>query len=204
MNNRCLDLMYLILEYKLLNMSLSSGLIPDFIKNIFSDSSEEKCMYVFRTNQLLERLQVNCSGNVNISPIRETIALRMGFEIIKKMEVNHKTTVSRIYNDKDQNLEGLVSAYIKSGSWAWQAVTSDEDSRHFYRYLTSQLNPLLQGEHKHGRYPRANLYSQWLEDLISFKRLSCSDLSRIDFIASAVGVFYHSMLPEDFRKSKTS
>ena len=185
-------------------MSSSSGLIPDFLKNIFSVSTEEKCMYVFRTNQLLERLKVNCSGNVHIAPLRETIALRMGFEIIKSAGGEDNSIVSRINNDKDHALEGLVSAYIKSGTWAWQAVTSDEDSRYFYRYLCAQLHPELQSEHRHGKYPRTNLYSQWLDDINSFKRISFSDLGRMDFSASAVGVFYHSMLPEDFRKSKTS
>jgi hypothetical protein len=185
-------------------MTLSSAIIPDFLKNMFSDSVEQKCMYVFRTNQLLERLKVNCSGNVHSAPLRETIALRMGFEIIKRAEGEDHNIVSRIHNDKDHTQEQFVSAYIKSGNWAWQTITSDEDSRYFYRYLCAELHPKLQSSHGHGKYPRANLYSQWLDDINSFKKITCSDLDRMDFSASAVGVFYHSMLPEDFKKSRTA
>jgi len=185
-------------------MSIASTLIPDFIKNVFSDSGEQKCMFVFRTNQLLERLKVNCSGNVHSAPLRETIALRMGFEIIKKAEGADYNIISRIYNDDDHAQEHFVSAYIKSGYWAWQAMTSDEDSRYFYRYLCAELHPKLQSTHSHGKYPRTKVYSQWLDDLNSFKRYSFSDLDRMDFSSAAVGVFYHSMLPEDFKKSRTT
>lgn len=179
-------------------MSLSSGLVPDFLKNIFSDTSEEKCMYVFRSNQILERLKVNCSGNVNSSPFREAIALRMGIEIVKKMEPEEKTIVCRINNDKDHALERKISDYIKTGKWAWQAVNTEDDAKGFYRYAAEHLHPQLQHTQKHGKFHRESLYAQWLEDLKAFKKISCSNLGSIDFSSAAVGVFYHTALPEDF------
>lgn len=158
--------------------------------------SDLKCLYVFETKKLSSRLVVNCSGSVNTSKLREIIAIRLGYEVIKLSDGEGARVV--INNDPDHSAEDLISRYIRTGWWAWCTFSSSENKKNFITYAQFRLKPEFEKLKEFIEPKDSPHYQKWMRRLLNGTKIKCRK-ARSQSEKSAVVAFYHTTLPEHFQ-----
>lgn len=174
-----------------------------FISRMFSSkvSSNDSCIYVSETNNLSARLTLHFNGSVNSSAFRELVALRMGFDIIKRMEGVGNRIIKKIESKMESDGEHLISRYIQTGFWTFISFPTLEESKDFFWYTCERLKPALINHLQSWNSRDLDLYKRWFESLIKSEKINFQDLSKLN-TRSAVCAFFHEQLPEQFLKSK--
>lgn len=166
-------------------------------KNIFADSSSErlKCIYVFETSKLSSRLKANCFGSVNSSFLRELIAIRMGYEVVKQTDASENEVRYQIAGDVDRSIEHRISEYIRNGWWSWCSFNTLDEANDFYAYARTQLKPELDNQKKDLNLRVHNDYQKWMRKLLNQQKITPQQIDTIPKTA-AIAAFYHEVLPE--------
>ena len=174
--------------------------VLDLLKSLFPSNSPNnlRCIYIFETSKLALRLKANCSGSVNSSYLRELIAVRMGYEVIKQIEGVDNQVRYQIKGDVDRSIERRISEYIWSGWWSWYSFSALEEATEFFSYARKQLKPELDSRKEESQLPALPEYQKWMQKLLKCRKITCQEIESLPRTA-AIAVFHHEMLPEYFQ-----
>ena len=149
--------------------------------------------YIGDSKRIKTRGRQHCTGNVESSALRKTIAVKMGFEIhtTKRPSGSRKTSVHPLSAEK------LISEYIQSGTWKIIPCRTAEEAKDFQWYGIDKKRPPL------------NKYMQfWNENKESRYQILLDELLDSDFIEfestlnlpTEPGVYslWHENTPSDF------
>lgn len=173
--------------------------MDSFISKIFGSKNNSKstCIYVAETNNLSARLTLHFNGSVNSSPLRELIALRMGFDIVKRMEgVGHRI-IKKIESSRYGDAEQLISEYIQSGFWKFTLFSSLEESKDFFWYACEKLKPAFITHIQSWDLKERDLYKHWFERLENSEKIDYQNLSKLT-TKSAICTYFNELLPEQY------
>ena len=118
--------------------------------------------YIGDSNKIKNRVRQHCTGNVESSALRKTIAEEMGFEIItvKRPSGSRKKTVNPLSAEK------LISDYIQSGKWRVVSCPTVEEARDFQWYGIDKMRPPLNKYMQFWDLNSENRYQQLLDDML--------------------------------------
>ena len=153
--------------------------------------------YIGDSKRIKSRVRQHCTGNVESSALRKTIAEKMGFEIhtTKRPSGSRKTSVHPLSAEK------LISEYIQSGTWKIIPCRTVEEAKDFQWYGIDKKRPPL------------NKYMQfWDENNESRYQILLDELLDSDFIefestldiSTEPGVYslWHENTPSDFAETR--
>jgi len=149
-------------------------------------------VYVGDSKRLRTRIRQHCKGNVESSALRKTIAMKMGFDIIKKKRPSGSNKLSI-----DSDAERIVSNYIQTGKWKVVICSSVEEARDFQWYAIDKTRPPLNKYMQFWKTNSQNRYANLFDTLL--------DSAPVDFdytleVSVECGVYslWHEIEPEQF------
>ena len=149
--------------------------------------------YIGDSNNIKNRVRQHCTGNVESSALRKTIAEEMGFEIItvKRPSGSRKKTVNPLSAEK------LISDYIQSGKWKVVSCLTVEEARDFQWYGIDKMRPPLNKYMQFWDLNSENIYQQLLDDMLDSEFIEFA--STLNIIREP-GVYslWHEHSPMDF------
>ena len=151
-------------------------------------------IYVGDTGNVVRRITGNhCSGNVEASKLRESIAEAIGYGIKKTRRASGKTR-KRIDLPKPIFGERAVSAYVASGHWQFVRCDSKEEANDFQWFVIATLKPALNRE---SRPWKEALLDRFEILLVQLQKENPCPKAQISSSASWPGVyvFHHQHLP---------
>ena len=153
--------------------------------------------YAGDSKSIKNRVRQHCTGNVESSALRKTIAIQMGFEIVSKK----RKSGSRKYSISQHNGEEFVSQYLQSGLWKTCVCQSADEARNFQWYVIDKTRPNLNKYMQFWDTNSEEKYEIYLEDLLAEDGIEFQNISALD---KSPGVYslWHNMSPLDFIRMK--
>jgi len=153
------------------------------------------CLYIGDASKdVISRILTNhCSGNVEGSSLRESIAQKMGYSIVRTRRPSGTTKV-RIDLVNPKEGESKVSDYIRSGKWKYMVCQSFIEAHDFQWYLIDRLKPLLNRDRRPWKKENFERYSYLFSLLEASPMLIYSQL-RGKQSGPGVYVLYHEQTP---------
>ncbi|MFM7195612.1 MAG: hypothetical protein ACKOAR_06400 [Bacteroidota bacterium] len=149
--------------------------------------------YISQSSNLQGRIGLHITGTVQDSVLREKIALRLGFGILKKL--NKKgTVVKTIHTDNSSGSEQEVTDIIKKGQWKLIRPGHEVNLADYQRYLNERLSPVLHEPERPWDKQQENVYSELTRRLTESASLKSSDHEMMPELPG-IYVFYHHRLP---------
>ena len=149
--------------------------------------------YIGDSNKIKNRVRQHCTGNVESSALRKTIAEEMGFEIktVKRPSGSRKKTVNPLSAEK------LISDYIQSGNWKVVSCQTVEEARDFQWYGIDKMRPPLNKYMQFWDLNCESVYQELLDDMLTSEFIEFS--STLNIIKEP-GVYslLHEYSPLDF------
>lgn len=150
--------------------------------------------YLSQSSNLQGRIRLHVTGTVQDSVLREKIALRLGFGILKKLQGKKQSVVKTIHSDDAAGSEREVSDIIKSGRWKLVRPGLEINLGDYQRYLNDRLSPILHEPERPWDKQQEPVYTELTTRLMQSEGLSSSDHELIPELPG-IYVFYHDRLP---------
>ena len=155
-----------------------------------------KATYVCDAKDVIKRIRMNhCSGNIEASALRKSIAKEKGYPIKKKRRPSGSLCV-RLNIPDPQKGEQEISAYLKEGVWKFVFCNSYKEAQDFQWYAIEMLAPRLNTDRRPSNMQRLKRYKLLLAELSNASSLSCDQLKKVMKSGAGVYVFYHQAIPE--------
>ena len=155
---------------------------------------EKMIIYVGDARNVIKRIKTNhCSGNVEASTLRRSVAEAKGYRIKSTRRTSGSTRV-RIDLPNPHEGEMDVSDYIRSGRWRYVICNSYAEANDFQWYVMNQLKPLLNKDRKSWHHEDLQKYQALLTQLTNSPALNCGELHGMQS-GPGVYVFYHQRKP---------
>ena len=147
--------------------------------------------YLSHSSNLQGRIRLHCSGKVDESVLREKIALKLGFGILKKLKTGTNTTIKTIHSTDPRGSEEEISALIREGRWRVIRTGEDIDRADLQRYLNSKLNPSFRDTvERPWKIEQEQRYQDLMNRLMDSRLMKCSEYESLPEL-SGVYVFLH-------------
>lgn len=149
--------------------------------------------YIGDSSKIKNRVRQHCTGNVESSALRKTIAEEMGFEIVsvKRPSGSRKKTVNPLSAEK------LISDYIQSGNWKVVSCQTVEEARDFQWYGIDKMRPPLNKYMQFWDLNNESTYQALLDEMLDSEFIEST--STLNF-TNEPGVYslWHENSPVDF------
>lgn len=149
--------------------------------------------YVGDSKGLKSRVRQHCTGNVESSALRKTIAKAMGFTITS----TKRPSGSKKIGVEPSSAEQSISEYIHSGVWKVMTCASADEAREFQWYAIDKLRPVLNKYMQFWDTKNENVYASLLDNLldsIDYEFASTLQLPHEPGVYS----LWHDQAPENF------
>ncbi len=151
-------------------------------------------VFLSQSSNLQGRILLHCTGTVQDSMLREKIALRMGFGILKKLKKNGNSVVKSIHSEDPKASEGEISAIIGGGKWRLIRPGEEISLQDFQRYLTERLSPVLKDGDKSWDKKMEARYAELYQRLMDSRVMKCSEHESMPELPG-IYVFFHDRMP---------
>lgn len=147
--------------------------------------------YISHSSNLQGRIGLHCNGKVNDSVLREKIALKLGFGILKKLKSNTNTAVKTVHSSDSRSSEEEISTLIREGRWRVIRIGDEVDRTDFQRFLNSRLTPSFrESSERPWNKGMEEQYNDLCNRLVDSKLMKCSEYESIPELPG-IYVFYH-------------
>ena len=149
--------------------------------------------YIGDSKRIKNRVRQHCTGNVESSALRKTIAVKMGFQIhtTKRPSGSRKTSVHPLSAEK------LISEYIQSGTWKIIPCRTVEEAKDFQWYGIDKKRPPLNKYMQFWDENKESRYQILLDELLDSDFIEFESTSNLP---TEPGVYslWHENTPSDF------
>ena len=151
-------------------------------------------VFLSQSSNLQGRIGLHCKGTVNDSMLREKIALRMGFGVLKTYKAKTGQIVKSIHSEDPKTSEKEVSAVIAAGRWRLIRPGDEVALTDFQRFLNERISPKLKEPERPWDKKMEQRYSDLLQRLTDSILMKGSDHESMPEL-SGIYVFYHDSMP---------
>jgi hypothetical protein len=145
-------------------------------------------IYAGDTKNVLQRIYSHCSGNVEGSSLRETLASDVFQFQITKVKRPSGSIKKRIAQPWSIIGEQTVSQKIKKGYWQFLDCVTKQEAHDFQFYVIEQLSPFLNKQKASWNIQNEQRYKTLLNQLLNSSLLS---YDQIKTVSSGPGVYLH-------------